>query len=605
MKSFIVGIFCCVLMIEGYSQIPAPFKGEPAPGITASHFRSEVQKELSRYPGGAELYRRSDVFERLIDRRVRKRLGILPHEASLDKPFGPLSDTTKVSDISLNTNDQDEASIAISRMNPKLIVAGANDEAMLEYSMPAYLSTDAGISWRTYRLPIVHDSDGTAYGDPVLIPDDSGNFYYCFLIIGEQSGLSDLIVAHSKNGKTWTLGSPVLGNPAGDNIEDKPTIAVDRDPASPYHGRLYIAWTRYENISSDWSASHFISYSDDHGMSWSNPEELVTDYGYFALLRTGHNGTVFYASSSIPDSGMGDHGMMVSHDGGSTFEEYPVAPFVSYPMNGNGDNGLKGYDGFRAFPYIAFDVDPSSNKLFAVYGTYDSDNYIAMQYAITSTNEGKTWSTPRQIGTPAMLLSDHFFPWVSFDPVEQKASIMLYSSEEDIDNRDSRAVRCAFDTTDRMELLGDDLFDPTSITASGWDFIGDYIGSDAWNGTFAAAWTENRPNATDGDIFAYIESPNTSSVRQINETAFEISEPSPNPVLGDRLAIVITGNAQQMITARLFDQRGVMVLCMASEINPDRPTDLQFDLTHLPAGIYRAVLSGGWLSVERNIVVLH
>jgi hypothetical protein len=72
---------------------------------------------------------------------------------------------------------QQETSIAISRKDPNRIVVGSNDDAMDVRSMPAYLTTDGGKSWDTYRIPKVP----TPYrptGDPVVIADNDGGFYY-------------------------------------------------------------------------------------------------------------------------------------------------------------------------------------------------------------------------------------------------------------------------------------------------------------------------------------------------------------------------------------------------------------------------------------------
>ncbi|HWF44456.1 MAG TPA: T9SS type A sorting domain-containing protein [Candidatus Kapabacteria bacterium] len=608
MKIFFAVVFSCFFTVSAMGQIANPTRS-----IDPAVFRSELQQELSKYPHGAELYRRSDAFERIIDQRIERKLG-LENNSTSESTLEVLEDTSKIWDVSHTAKDENETSIAINRKNSKLIVAGANDEAMYNLSMPAYLSTDAGINWKTYRLPTVVDGDATAAGDPMLVSDDAGNFYYAFLIIGSVSGLSDLMVAHSANGKTWTLGNPVLGNTVSDTsslstLEDKPTIAVDRGVESPYHGRVYIAWTHFD--FSDWTVTYLISHSDNQGLTWSSPTEFASNYGYFALLRIGSKGTLYFASSSSSDtSGTNFHGMIVSHDGGSTFEEYPIASYNDYPTNTNGVNGLKGYNGFRAFPYVAFDVDPSSNKLFAVYGTFD-DNGDAAQYATTSTNDGKAWSEPKQIGSRVMLGNDHFFPWVSFDPVDQQTYITLYSSEEDtIENVNSRAVRCNFETPNQLEPLGS-LFDPTSLTVNGYDFLGDYIGSDAWNGAYAAAWTEPRLNASDGDVFACVGPSNApiilprASVQQINATQFDVSEPSPNPAIGNITTIRITSNEQNVMTARLYDQRGAIVLSTSTEINPDQPTNLEFDLSHLSAGIYRAVFSDGRNSAEKNIVVIH
>jgi hypothetical protein len=425
------------------------------------------------------------------------------------------------------------------------------------------------------------------------------------------------MVARSSDGIHWTLGTPVLGlvGPNG-AFEDKEIIAIDRDPSSPYHGRLYIAWNEFDTSG---VVRHLLAFSTDQGDSWSSPRPYTTTYGYFPLVRTGEKGTLFIASSTEDDTDVASdnsHGMAVSTDGGRTFSrENLISEYTLYPPNPNGYPGLKGDNGFRAFPYVAFDVDPSNNMLDAVYGSYDDSDGHAALFAVQSTDTGQSWSNPLQVGSPAMLGNDHFTPWVSHDAVSGETYISLYSSEEDaILNVDSRAVLCTFSTTTQMLNLSSRLFDPLVDTADGWDFIGDYIGNDAYAGCFASAWTENRPpNHDDGDIFAYVSSspltsrPGVASsgvTRQINAQEFDVSSPAPNPVVGDLVTFLLTSSIQLPATIRVFDLRGNQVLTSQSMMDPAVQNLVALDIHSLGAGVYLAQISCGGQYVQKNFVVL-
>ena len=572
--------FLFLLSFVGVMQAQQPSEGlgEHTPSqVSRSDFRAQVQRELANYPHGEKLYRRCDVFERMVDHVVAARLhlGASFEEAAMSEQ----ADTSYAQDISHTGSEEDETTIAISRKNPQLIVAGANDYAMDSLSMPAYVSTNSGNSWQTFRVPVVQDYGSFSWGDPIIIPDDSGNFYYAFLVVNPNdlyNSISDLMVARSSDGMNWTLGTPVLGKTQVDTaLEDKETISIDRDPASPYHGRIYIAWTRYDDTGGE---THFLAYSNDQAQTWSAPRAYTQKYGAFPLIRIGAKGTLFIASSTENDTdalsdNSNSHGMTVSTDGGETFSENLISNFTIFPPIPNGYPGLKGDNGFRAFPYVAYDVgygniEPTNNTIYAVYGSYDNNDGDAALFAVQSSDEGRSWSNALQIGTPALIGNDHFMPWVSHDAVTGETNISLYSSEEDPTlNIYSRAVQCTFSTTSQMKDIGYRLFNPLDDTAEGDDFIGDYAGNDAYAGCFAAAWTENRPpDHADGDIYAYVSSPFSSvsgATRQINAEEFDVSSSVPNPVAGNQITFTITSSVQLPAFIRIYDLRGNDVLNFA------------------------------------------
>ncbi|MDP4200396.1 MAG: T9SS type A sorting domain-containing protein [Bacteroidota bacterium] len=609
MKSIALVLFIAIAIVSS----PRLFaQGHPAKSSAA--FRAEVAKELASHGYGKKLYERCDGFQRMIDHRVGARLGLYASTAPFlgNGRMLKTSITENTADVDAIPVDQNETSIAISRTNPKLVIAGSNLLSMDNLTAPAYVSTNAGLSWNTTLLPTPDYFGAQPYGDPSIVCSADGMFYYAFLLINfsDTTDVSDLMVAHSQDGQHWTLGNPVLGMGPIDSsrflFQDKENITVDRDPSSPYYGRLYIAWNEYFDRNGD-SSHAMIAWSDDRGQSWSKQESLPTDGGLFTLLRTGAHGTLFHASST--DSGLtetyGHHLLLVSHDGGATFIERSVAPFDNFPINSINYPGLKGFNGFRSFPYVAFDVDPSTNKLYLVYGSYNNNLNAASLLAITSTDEGADWTPPIVLGDPRKQNRDHFQAWVSFDPVLQQPRVTFLSSEDDPDSNNLiRASRVDWSTLDAPKNLDQSLFDPRDIPFTGYPFIGDYIGSDAFGGTFAAAWTGKNPIGTDGDIFAYVS---TDSFRApvggpIHAPTFSVSEPMPNPVFGDQAKISVQADGPVDLHVELFDIRGATALSTSATCNSE--AQIVLDVHALPAGIYRIVISNSSQSMEENMIIL-
>ncbi len=604
-----------------------------APSGADSAFQAQVQKELAAYPHGLTLYHACDGFSRWINCKAALALGLGYGSGNANHGKNDATvqsiDTNIHTDISRSIEDEDEPSIAINRRNPNLIVAGANDlemksngqaTGMNTLGMPAYLTSDGGFTWKTYRLPLATNDPGAEeWGDPMIVCNDAGMFYYSFLMYPELGGYSDLMVAHSTDGIHWTLGNPVVGNQNNNAFEDKETIAVDNDPSSPYHGRLYIAWTEYDNTGNTLadSAIHYVAHSDDHGVTWSSPMPFSTYYGDFALLRVGQHGTAFIASmhyyGTITDSTVTDksEGMSISTDGGATFQDYPMHAFTDFPPIDQGRNGLKGPNGFRASPYPCFDVD-SGNTIRAVYGTYDEFNADAALYEISSTDLGKDWSAPAQIGTRSSINNDHYMPWVAIDPVTHSAYISMSSSEEDtVLNVKSRAVWCNYNSPATLNTMGSDLFNPLTVTAEGGDFVGDYATSDAYGSYFVASWTENRqPSYHDGDIFAYVAGPLTApaagqeSVRAIDADEFSVGAIDPDPASGNAITMNISSSAARTARIRLFDLKGNEVLSHDESIQPSGANSISLDIHLLPAGVYHVVIQSGVVVVDRNLVIL-
>jgi hypothetical protein len=565
-------------------------------------FRAQIEKQLAGYKHGDFLYQRCEIFQKIQERRAAAALGAIEDIQPMD--IG-VSDTSIVGDITRSSSDENETSIALSRWNPNIAVAGANDAAMYNIGMPIYFTSNAGSTWRTYRMPALKIGTCMPGGDPMLTAGPDSMLYYAYLIYDNEAlsggpGTSDIIVARSSNGKIWTHGRPVMNKQEPETtFEDKEAITVDLDTTSPYYGRIYLSWVHYD----DGFGSQYltVAWSSDQGESWSAPVTLSDSTGYFSSVKVGRNGVVFISSSSTNFNFL--HSMLVSYDGGETFQSHSVAEFSEYPQNIDARSSLKGDRGFRAFPYTSFDVDRETNKLYMTYGTWE-DSYAAIM-ATTSIDDGRNWATPIMIGSEGLTEVDHFLPWVSFDQVRHRASVAFYSSESDPDNNILLGFNSVdFDSLSSVKSLSADNFNPLSLTRGGLPFIGDYVGADAHNGYYAAAWTQNRKGHSDGDVFAFVRSPNTlvRSVRQINSISYCVAEAYPSPSLDGKVNFTVTSVLPSRMSIRILDLLGRTVVEQSQQLAVGSE-NLTLTLSSLPAGSYRALFDLDGEATVRTLVI--
>src|ERR1041385_8003869 len=170
-----------------------------------------------------------------------------------------------------------EPSVAISRHDSNLIVIGFNDDS-LDCGIPAFVSTDAGMTWQTIRVPV----PSGAKGDPFLITGDSSLIYYAMI-----SG-NGIIVARTQDGRNWQLSTEIVFGGGA----DKECIDVNKSVASAFYGRLHVCWQASGQIVS--------CYSDDRGVSWSKVitvSDLHRSNASDARVRIGIHGEVLVSYS--------------------------------------------------------------------------------------------------------------------------------------------------------------------------------------------------------------------------------------------------------------------------------------------------------------------
>ena len=158
-----------------------------------------------------------------------------------------------------------EPSIAINPRNPDNIVAASVLNNI-------YVTTDGGNGWTKVKV----ESPFGVYGDPALVADEKGNFYFFHLSDpshgrgGYNSEKLDRLVVQesSDGGLTWSAGESIGLNHPKDQDKQWPAI----DPK----GNLYLTWTQFDTYGDpDPNCHSNILFSRSrNGQKWTEPVQI-------------------------------------------------------------------------------------------------------------------------------------------------------------------------------------------------------------------------------------------------------------------------------------------------------------------------------------------
>lgn len=286
------------------------------------------------------------------------------------------------------------------------------------------LSTDAGAVFNsTFTFPF---SPGTSSrGDTGIDFDHLGRLYWSML--SSNAGSQDVSMTRVNPTTGAQIGSTydfALTDPAP-AADDKPYIAADRWPGSPYAGRVYISWTKLGGVGSAFS------YSTNQGASWSVPVTIsgaADPLTFPSTISVAPNGYVYVVHAAERDSDDPTQGRTVLHrstDGGQTFDLVST-PFPSGTsgLTRNGQTNVNGGQIPGAIfwtiganqPWVLADParpgnvyvisadDPNDN-----FGNGDDGDVVIAR----STDFGATWSRSTISSGPGN--SFQLFPTASID----------------------------------------------------------------------------------------------------------------------------------------------------------------------------------------------
>ena len=406
-------------------------------------------------------------------------------------------------DVSNLPGPQNEATIAIDQSNDQILLAGSN--SLSEGTMRAYGSTDGGGSWVASTIyPLPTSPKATCAADPGVGIDGRGRQYFSFVrSMPCATGPPRLYVA-SRAGPTAAWGAAVVVAPLRTfRFDDKPALAVDNSSASPYHGRVYVAWTRVSRIA---VLSILSSHSDDGGRRWSRPVKVNRtgrDESY-ASVATSRSGIVYVAWS---DSTNYSVKVARSTDGGAHFEpERNVASFTIVPIPHCGSGivipALR-LACVQADPIVAVDTSrgPYSGRVYVTYAQTEFQGDEGAAVAVFNSRLRALAGYPAtghglQVApTPKGQHADQFWPQSAVDPSTGAVWLCFYDTRGDPDRKQS-FYSCTV-SQDGGKTWAPPIHaasvpsDETQPGASAGVY-GDYEGLAVANGVAHPIWTDSR-----------------------------------------------------------------------------------------------------------------
>ena len=394
--------------------------------------------------------------------------------AGFDKQHGPFSQiecavTATGSNTKLDCDDpfpNNEPQIGVNPVDPSHMIASSNDFGTCCDQF--YTTFDGGQHWQTGNMS--RENANKTGSDPVTVFDrkhgvalHSSLSYSTLHAAGTQACDGDVVVSISRDGGlTWEIPVQVDDGIGCDLsktqlFNDKEWITVDNNPASPFYGRAYLTWTKFESHDGAYASSAiFESQSDDGGEHWAPAREISgsnsnlctfqvsgpageCDENQFSVPTVAPNGTVYVAFQNEQNQSLWESAnefddqylVVKSTNGGATWSSPSFVVGLEdgardYPLNVDGRQTLTGYQ-IRVNSTGNIVASPIDGKLYLVYadnsaGTHDSATPVTNTnvYVMTSTN-GTQWTGPFPVDTGA---GDQWFPWADVNPASGNIGVL-------------------------------------------------------------------------------------------------------------------------------------------------------------------------------------
>jgi len=389
-----------------------------------------------------------------------------------------------------------EPSICINPKNTNQVVAGSvlND---------FYYSSNGGSTWTHGTL----SCPWGVWGDPVVVVDTSGHFYYFHLAYPPSPGwwIDRIICQKSTNaGQTWSSGT-YMGKNTYPHAQDKHWAVVDRQ-----NNNIYVTWTEFDSYgSSNTLDSTFILFakSTDNGATWTDPPKRINKVAgdchdddntvEGAVPCVGPNGQIYV-------SWAGPLGIVFNRslDQGNTWVNNNI--FVS-SMPGGWNYQISGIDRSNGLPVTCCDLSngPYHGTIYINWtdqrnGVNDTDVWI-----VKSTDGGNTWTVPKRVNNdPAG--KQQFFTWMAVDPVTGFIYIVFYDRRNYSDNQTDVYMAISTNGGETFENMR---ISSAPFTPNAGVFFGDYTNISAYNNIVRPIWTALSGYSTKTIYTALIDNP--------------------------------------------------------------------------------------------------
>lgn len=491
--------------------------------------------------------------------------------------------------IEISTNaDPNEPSIYINPKNPLEIMGGANINRY-------YFSEDGGYSWDEGTLS--SPSYGV-WGDPMIITDTLGDFYYFHLANPPSGNWIDRIVCqkYNKLTHTWNDGSFMGLN--GEKAQDKHWVVVDQKT-----NVIYVTWTQFDAYGSSdqfCQSNIMFSKSTDLGASWSQAKQINSQPGDCvdsdntvegAVPAVGPNGEVYVAWA-------GPNGIVFnkSLDGGETWLANET--FVCN-QGGGWDMAIPGIYRSNGLPVTICDISngPNRGTIYVNYtdqinGEDDTDVWL-----VKSTDGGETWTAPARVNDdPAG--KQQFLTWLAVDQSNGYLYFVFYDRRDYTNNQTDVFMAVSSDggQTFNNFVISESPFNPISGV-----FFGDYNNISATNNVVRPIWTRNQ----NGNLSIHTAITDMSvGITQRDLVPASVEQNFPNPFRESTVfSYKITHPGH--IKLCVINQLGEEIIVLKDAYSERGKFTFRFDMNdyHLSAGVYFFSLQAGNRSIKRKMVI--
>ncbi len=366
---------------------------------------------------------------------------------------------------------------------------------------------DGGVTWESAPVPGLSRCTGLddfrwGINDPWLTFAANGDVYGVGLNLDNLPAqiLRIVVFKSTDGGKTWSDPITVSETELPGFGDDKPSITADpQDPCT-----VYVTWTRFNDLSVDFSGVALVSRTTDCGETWGEPR-LIADGAVFArlalqILVMPDDGSLRAFSVGGPPLAA-ELWVQQSTDQGDTWSE-PVIVDIRRDRPFAADATARIRSGALSFDVA---VDRDTGHLYRVWEQLFAPGIIPVQVAFSSsTDGGLTWSTPIRIDqTPvsgSVLLEQAFLPSVEVSD-DGTVGVTYYNFENAIlgspgSPTDHWFVHCnpdLADCTNESSWAGSELrLTPESfdyllaVQFQGRLFLGDYVGLASFRSDFFA-----------------------------------------------------------------------------------------------------------------------
>ncbi len=371
-----------------------------------------------------------------------------------------------------------EPSIAISPENPANMVAG-------NVMNGVHYSTDGGHTWVSGEL---HSPLGV-FGDPCIIADAGGAFYYLHLADPDddrnsKNFLNQIVLQKSTDGgKSWTSGTGI--GYSHSTQQDKHWAAI-----SPADGSLCVTWTEFDKYGSknpDDKSRILFSRSADGGDTFSVPvvvsdlegdcldDDYTTEGAVPAIDTRGNiyvswafDGKIYFDKSTDNGKTWGTD-RVIARQAGGWAQDIPGI----YRCNG--------------MPVTCVDNSPGKyrGRIYVNWTDQRNGSDNTDVFLIYSADGGENWSLPKKVNTDDTS-THQFFSWMDVDPVTGYIYILYYDRSRYKDTRTDVCLAVSKDGGDtfRTQIISRSPFVPMKEV-----FFGDYTNIDAFDGNVRPIWT--------------------------------------------------------------------------------------------------------------------